>query len=653
MKKTLLLLVFLTINLISHSQENYSSDSYTVSLNDINSKTFEKDSTANALVIYELGNSYVDKNDFLLKTEIQKKIKILTRDGFDQADIAIHLYNNKNNEETVEKILATTYNLIDGKVTKTQLEESNIFKETHDENHKIVKFALPNIKVGSVITYSYTLSSPFMFNYKGWHFQDVIPKLHSEYQASIPGNYEYNIKLVGGRKLTTNKSEVKKNCLQTFNGGVSNCGVYQYVMENIPAFIEEDYMTSKANYLAKIEYELKTIRGFDGRIDNYTKTWETVDHEFKTDKDIGRQLSKSIDAEELLSPDIINEPDPLKKAKRIYDYVQDNYTWNEEYRIFKDVSVKDLIKNKSGNVSSINILLHNLLEAVGIDVKPVLLSTRNNGFATKIFPIISDFNYLIVSATINNKTYLLDATDDYLSFGQLPYRCLNQYGRLMDFKNGSQWIDINPDAPSNILFKAELHIDDNQNFSGIVDTKYTGYHALQTKKSYYTNKQDYVKKLQDNSPFIDIFDHQVTSEDQKSPEFMESYQIEYKTDAVGERIFLNPFFMKFFNENPFKLQERTYPVDFGYKSTYYYMLTLNFGDGYTVLEQPKNILLKIPNDAGQISFSSKILDKSIHLLMKIDFKKTIYAPEYYPYLKEFLSKIVDIQKNSLILLKKT
>jgi hypothetical protein len=491
-----------------------------------------------------------------------------------------------------------------------------------------------------------------MFNYKTWYFQDDIPTLYSEYRASIPGNYDYNIKLVGGRKLTTNTSKLKKDCLHAFNGGISNCGEYVYAMENIPAFIEEDYMTSKSNYLAKIEYELKTIRRFDGTIDNYAKTWETVDKEFKTDKDIGRQLSKSIDATELLNPDIINEVDTLKKATAIYKYVQDHYTWNEEYHIFNDVSIKDLIKNKSGNVSSINILLHNLLKESGIDVKPVLLSTRSNGFATKVFPVISEFNYLIVQATINNKNYLLDATDKYLSFGQVPFRCLNYYGRLMDFKKGSEWIGISPGEPSKIYYKAELNIDANQNFTGKADAKYTGYHGLSRKKSYFTNKDAYIEKLEDSAPFIEISDYNVSNTDKTSPDFTESYQIEYNTENTGDRLYLNPFFNKFFNENPFKLQERTYPIDFGYKDTYLYMFKLNFGNDFTVLEKPKDVFMGLPNNSGTISLSTTVLNNSINLIMKIDFKGLIYPPEYYPYLKEFMSKIVDIQKNSIILLKK-
>ncbi|MEN3324581.1 DUF3857 domain-containing protein [Mariniflexile soesokkakense] len=651
MKKNLTPLIAL-FSLLSFAQENYNSENHNVSFDDIKSSTFAKDSTANALVIYDFGNSYVDQDDFKLKTEVKRKVKILNREGFDKANITIYLYNNSKGAETAKNIIATTYNLNDNNIVTTKLDRKDIFEEKYDENHTLIKFTLPNIKEGSVISYSYTLSSPFMFNYKGWSFQEDIPKLYSEYRASIPGNYEYNIKLIGGRKLKTNTTAVEKECLRAFNGGVAHCGKYIYAMQNIPAFIEEDHMTSKSNYLARVEYELKIFRGFDGIVDNYTKTWETVDDELRKDANIGKQLVKSVDTEALLSNDILSEVDTLRKAESVYNYVQENYTWNDEYRIFHEVSVKDLIKNKSGNISSINILLHNLLQDAGIDVKPILLSTRNNGFATKIFPVISEFNYLIVQATINDKTYLLDATDKYLSFGDIPFKCLNGYGRILDFKKESNWIDIEPEKASTIQYKVELNLDTKENMSGNVYAKNTGYHALNSRKAYYPNRDVYINKIQDKYPNIEISNHKVLSEGKTSPEFIETYDIEYEDNVSGNNIYLNPFIMKFFNENPFKLQERTYPIDFGYKDTYYYTFKLNFDDAYTILEKPKDLALNLPDGKGQIIFSNTLANNSISLIFRIKFNEVVFEPEYYPYLKEFFNKIVDIQTNSLILIKK-
>ncbi|MFG6687720.1 DUF3857 domain-containing protein [Mariniflexile sp. HNIBRBA6329] len=651
MKKHLTFLLILS-SLLSFAQENYNSETYNVTFDDIKSSTFVKDSTANALVIYDFGNSYVDSDDFKLKTEIKRKVKILNREGFNKANISIHLYSSSKAEESIKDIIATTYNLVDNNIVSTKIDKKDIFEEKYDENHTLIKFTLPNIKEGSIITYSYTLSSPFMFNYKGWSFQEDIPKLYSEYRASIPGNYEYNIKLVGGRKLKTNTTSVEKECLRAFNGGVAHCGKYIYAMENIPAFIEEDHMTSKSNYLARIEYELKIYSGFDGITDNYTKTWETVDDELRKDVNIGKQLTKSIDTENLLSNDILSEADALKKAQSIYNYVQENYTWNDEYRIFNDVSVKDLIKNKSGNVSSINILLHNLLEGAGINVKPVLLSTRNNGFATKIFPVISEFNYLIVQATIDGKKYFLDATDKYLNFGDIPFKCLNGYGRILDFNSKSDWIDIEPEKASTVQYKVELNLDAKENILGNVYVKNTGYHALNSRKAYYPNRELYINKIHDKYPNVEISNHKVLSEGKTSPDFIETYDIEFEENITGDNIYLNPFIIKFFNENPFKLQERTYPIDFGYKDTYYYSFKLNFGDSYTILEKPEDLALNLPNGKGQIIFSSNLVENSLNLIFRIKFNEAVFEPEYYPYLKEFMNKIVDIQTNSLILLKK-
>lgn len=644
---------FLLFNVLCLAQENYFPHSFEVKLNDVKATTFSKDSTANALVIYEKGNSYVDPSDFELKTEIECKLKILNREGFNEATIVIPLYKNKSNSQKVYKIVASTYNLDSGdQITETHLSKKDIHTEIYNDNYDLVKFTLPNIKEGSVITYKYELTSPFMFNYKGWNFQDEIPKLYSEYNTSIPGNWQYHIKLYGGKQLMINESKVAERCLTTFNGGVAHCAISKYAMKDIPAFIEENYMTSKHNYLARIEYELMVFTNFTGEVNKYSKTWDNVDDELKREKSVGRQILKSIEPTEILPASIINEKDALKKAKDIYYFVQDNYTWDGNYSIYNDeLSVKELLKNKSGNVASINILLHNLLDASGIDVKPIIMSTRENGFTTKEIPVISEFNYLLNQVSIDNKNYLLDATDNYLAFGDVPFRCLNGYGRLLDFKNGCSWIDISPKQTTFTMYNTALNFDNDENLIGEVKRKSSGYHAVQSKKHYFPNKTKYLEDLSNNLPLIEISDYNLVSEDKTSDDFYETYNIQYKTEQIGQNIYLNPFFNRFISENPFKLQERTYPVDFGYKTNYVYTFQINLGSKYSLIEKPKDTNLSLPNNEGQLIFSSKIIDNTINLILKFNLKSPAYTPEYYPYLKEIFNKLVDIQQNSIFVLK--
>lgn len=645
----LFVIFFFTIHL--HAQSGFNSSGFEVTKQDLELNIYEKDSTANALIIYEKGKSYVDQRTFLLNSEIKKKLKILNRNGFDKATQTVYLYGKSGTKETVTDIKATVYNLENGNVTKTELDQNAIFKEKYNDEYTIVKFTFPNVKEGSIIIYSYSLESPYMFKYKSWYFQEDIPKLYSEYNASIPGNWEYNIKLVGGKKLDTNTSTIRQNCLQSQGAGSSNCGEYIYVMKDIPAFNSEGFMTTKENYLARIEYELKVFRGFDNRVDNFTKSWKTVDNELKSDNNIGKQLKKINITKDLLNDEIVNETDTLIKAKEIYKYVINNYTWNKKLRIFSNVSVKQLIENKSGNVSEINILLHNLMKANGIDVKPILLSTRNNGFATRVYPVLSDFNYLIVQVTIDDKKYMLDATDDYLSFGQLPFRCLNQYGRLIDFKEGGSWIEINSGESSYKKYRIKLTIDEDENILGKISNNATGYNALAMKQSYFKNPESHFSKYSKSYPFTEFFNYTAETPLKDEPDFTETFEIKYPTERIGDKLYINPFILTSFDENPLKLQERNYPIDFGYKDAYLFSVQLN-AKNYNIISVPKPVSLKLPNNMGTLVYSVNVNNDMVTLFFKYNFKEAIYDSAYYDSLKEYFSTIVDIQKNSLVILKK-
>ncbi len=645
----LLLFLFTSVTL---AQSNFNSESLTVTKADLETNIFEKDTTANALVIYEIGNSYIDKGSYKLITEIKKKIKILNRNGFEKSVITIYLYNNKKSKELIKDIKANTYNIEDGKITNQKLNPSDIFTEKYNDNNTIVKFTFPNVKEGSVITYSYTLESPFIYKYKDWHFQSDIPKLHSEYKTSIPGNYEYNIKLVGLLPLDDEKKSIKHHCLES---GLSsaNCAITTYVMKDIPSFIEEGFMTNKNNYLSRIDYELKVLKTFDGRVDKITKSWETVDQEIESNPVIGRQLKKINIVKDVLNNEIINISDPFEKAKAIYQFVQENYTWNKKFRT-NEASIKNLLKNKSGNIFEINTLLHNILKQQNIEVKPVLLSTRKHGFVTKIYPVISDFNYLITQVTINNQSYLLDASDKYLAFGEIPFRCLNQYGRRLGFKNGSEWIEIKVEKSSIIQHQINLKITHKDSIKGSVKSRYTGYHALSKKKEYFESKTHYLENLENNHNTLNIKNHNIESEKSEN-KFQENYEIVFEDNEdiqIGDKVYLDPFIYKFFDKNPFKLQERTYPIDFGYKNTYSYSLKIDLGDLYEVIEYPKDVKMKLPNNAGSFLFFSKYTGNEFSLFLKISFSEAIYSPGYYAYLKEFMNKVVDAQINSLVVLKK-
>ncbi|MGB0980727.1 MAG: DUF3857 domain-containing protein [Winogradskyella sp.] len=648
--KLRLLITALFACFFSYSQ-NYNIG-MSVSIEDLKQSTYAKDSTASALVIYDYGNSFIDQQSFWLRVQIKQKVKILKSEGLKKGEIEVKLYKGKSSKEKILNIKGTTHNLENGKIKTSKLLPNAIFKE-ENENYTLVKFVLPNVKIGSVITYSYETQSRFMTKYQPWYFQGADPVLYSEYNTSIPANYNYHIKLVGKIPLNTNAIKIEKECLKVTNGSMSDCTVSKYVMKNIPAYKPEGFTTTALNYTSRIEYELNEIKNFDGSTNRLSKTWKIVDKELKTDADFGKQLRKKNNLVQNLLPDSISLIDnDLEKAKAIYQFVIDNYRWNNKYERY-NVSIKKLIKENVGSAFEINILLENLLSIEGFKTHPILLSTRANGLATKIYPVLTDFNYVILKTTIKDKDYFLDATNPYLAFGELPFRCLNQYGRLMDFENGSNWETIEAKKHSIRTNRIQLIFDTaKNNFEGLVASNHNGYHALSLKQNYDESPTGYKEEIANKYTNIKINEHKIIDFDKRQSEFKEQLNITVAPEFIGDKLFLNPFIFKFFEENPFKLQERTYPIDFGYKDIYFYTMIIELKDGLKVLEIPNAINYALPNKSGSLKFNIESKGNTLTLFFKLKFDKAIYEPEFYSYLKELMNKVVQIQNNTVIVLGK-
>jgi hypothetical protein len=628
-------------------QNNFNDQNITVTREDLSINNFPQDSTASALVIYEYGNSYVDDRSFNLVTEVQRKIKILSKSGLDYANIQIPIYVG-GDKEKITNIKGSTFNLENNETQSFQLSKDQIFTEDYNKNFDVVKFLLPNVKQGSVITYSYTKISPYFSKFHSWDFQTEIPKLYSEYNTSIPGMYEYHIKLIGNIPLYINEQSITKGCI-VLSGASANCGVSKYAIKNIPAFIPEEYMTTEDNYRSRIEYELKTIRYFDGRIKKFTQSWEDADKQLRSSKSLGTQLGKAFKYKVVVSEEITQIEDLLEKAQTIYSFLQKNFVWNEIDRSY-DENVNELITKRSGTATEINMLLHNVLKSHDFEVHPMLVSTRSNGFPTKLFPVITEFNYMMVLLKLNGENYLLDASDSFLTFGEVPFKCLNQYGRVLNLKSGSYWYDIAPKKPSIIQIKSNLEFKTKSELTGSFNTTSTGYFAIPLKKSYFSNSAQYVENLDNKTPNISFKNHKVLDADKASYDFVEETTITWDLDVVGKSIYLNPMVNTLYNSNPFKLQERSYPIDFGYKQAYLYTLKIKLNDFYRVKEIPKEQSLNLPSNKGTIMFKTDYNDEEINLYFRFNINETLLSSDYYKYLKFFFGKILDIKKNSFILL---
>ncbi len=622
-----------------------------------NFQIYDQDTTAVAVVLYERGDNYFQEISGRLQVvkKYHIKIKILKEAGIQEANIEIPYYRGSKLSEKVEKIKAVTHN---GNL-RDYLLPDKIYSEDTSERWSQKKFTFSNVKIGSVLEYSYTLVSPFYFNFNGWYFQANIPKVYSEFNAKIPGNFLYNRSLTGFLKLDVNDASIKRDCLHvTGTSKDASCEVLKYAMKNVPAFKEEeDYMLSASNYISKIDFELSELIRFDGTKDQFTKSWKDVDKEFRLDKDIGRQLTKKGFFEKNVPASLLVEGDAITRAKNIYAFVQNHFAWNGKYGIYRNIRVKKAFDERKGNIGEINISLINLLNSAGINAKLMLLSTRQNGLPKKVHPVMSDFNYVIAQVTIDGQAYLLDASDKVSPFGMLPFRCLNHYGRVMDFKNESYWENIIPAGKNKRTVRAQIKFDlENEKVIGVFDETNEGYFAVSKRNSMTnSNEEDYLRRVEEKVG-KDCYVTNYTLFEERSTDRMTTERFEYEVEDIvdNEKIYLDPFIIKFFSKNPFTLEERNYPIDFGYTRNYTYNLNIILPEGYEVLELPKKQMFTLEGDRATLKFECGATNnQNIVIFFDLALKNPYYNPDIYSSLKDFFTHIVNIQNKSFIVLKKS
>jgi len=621
-------------------------------------KRYDADSSANAVVLKEFGTAYISSVDGNLVFKYHTRIKIFNSKAFDKGQVEVILHHeDANSFENIRDIEAVTfYPDENGLLQKSNLDPKQIFKENKaGKYHDLVKFAMPNVKPGCIVEYSYQIESPYIFTFRTWNFQDDIPKIYSEYSPSIPACYNYNIALRGALKLSKNTGKLEKECYTPGGGFKADCSKMIYAMENVPAFKEEAYMTAASNFKSAMTFELSDYTNFYGSKIQVTKEWKNVDHELKTHEAFGIQLKKKDFFSDKLPAKIATMSNETEKAREVYTFFQKWFKWNNMRGKYSD-GVKKAFESHVGEVGDINLGLTAAMNSVGLNAEPVILSTRANGLVNTLFPVLSEFDYVICKVNIGDTYYLLDATDPLLPFGLLPLRCINDKGRVMPLSKPSYWIDLKASQKESKTITLQLDIAETGKAKGTISIFSSGYeaYAKRQKIKKFNSLDEYVESIDQQMTRVKILKPEISNLDSLDKTLAEVYEVEIdvadKTNK--DRFVLNPYFLDKLKENPFKLAERNYPIDLGSAAETKIILQISYPEKFELTNKPENIGLALPNGGGKFLSSINMEDNTIAFMNHTQLNKSIYLPEEYPYLKELYNKMLQSQQIDLVFKKK-
>jgi len=652
----LILLIFITLSHLASAQDFETG----IEGPEIDMVKYDKDPQANAVFLNEFGSVRIDEymDRIRLIHTYHAKIKIFTKEGLTHGTIAIPIHNGDNSAEEVNNVTGFTYYKDDnGLIQKAELDSKKVFTSKDYKYGSTVKFALPALRPGCVIEFKYELISPYWDNFREWAFQDDIPKVNSQYEVHIPGFWTFNASLRGALKLTKSNSEVERECFSS-GGAKADCSHITYNMKDIPAFVDEDYMTARKNFLSAIFFELVEYTNPYNNVKTVmTKEWGDVDHQLKISDEFGVQMKRTSLLKERIAPVIAGKANDLDKAKAIYAWIKSQIKWNDYIGIYSTDGVKKSLDTHAGSIADINLTLITALSAAGLNADAVLLSTRDHGMVNNLYPVLSDFNYVIARLTIGDQTYLLDATDPLLSFGLLPLKCINDKGRVISLNKPSYWIELSTQQKAATTRMFDLTLLDNGKLKGTITNYYKGYDAYEKRKAIkkFNTVDEYVEDFDEKQPKLKVLKSDIANLDSLDNPLRETFEVEIDAfdNTNHDKLAFNPYFWEKRTINPFKLAERDYPVDWAFASDKRLVLVMHLPAQYIIETPPQVVAFSLPNKGGMFATTFESQDSNSFTFSNItQFNKSVYDSAEYPYLKELFNKIILTEKGDMIFRKK-
>ena len=124
-------------------------------------------------------------------------------------------------------------------------------------------------------------------------------------------------------------------------------------------------------------------------------------------------------------------------------------------------------------------------------------------------------------------------------------------------------------------------------------------------------------------------------------------------NATAGTLYLSPLREFSSEQNPFRHDDRLFPVDFGAAQDETTMVTLTLPAGYELAETPKPTVVELPNRGGRFLYSvSTITPGTVQLTSRLNLQKPAYAAEEYAQLREFYRLMLQKQGEKLVIKKK-
>lgn len=422
---------------------------------------------AMAVVLYR----EVDRDDTarLAHEDDYFRVKILTEEGRKYADIEVPFSPGQTN---IANVHARTIEP-DGSIVNfgEQVFQKEIVK-ARGVKYMAKTFTLPNVQVGSILEYYYTIdmNDQYVGFDSHWILSD---ELFTKYAKFSLKPYAYDNPPL---YLQWTWNSLPQGATQPAQGPN-----HLVVLEahDIPAFQTEDYMPPENELKSRVDF----IYSEDPFENDPKVYWKKRGK--KLNGLLEGYVGKKSAMEQAVSQIVAPGDTPEVKLRKIYVRVQQirNTSYEaekteQEQKREKEkppANVEELWKKQYGSGVELTWLFLGLARAAGFDASGVWVADRANYFFS---PNTMDGRRLdenVVVVKLNGQDVYFDPGSEFMPFGMLPWTESGVTGLKLD-KDGGSWVQTSlpPSADSAIHRKAELKFAEGGDLEGKLTVTYTG-----------------------------------------------------------------------------------------------------------------------------------------------------------------------------------
>jgi len=623
-----------------------------IGLEDRKMMSLPSDTTAEAYVLHdELSLAFIQDPDGrpMLKEYRHRRLKLFTAASFDRADIEI-IYSRENNR--ISKLRAAIH-FPDGGAQK--LAKSDFIRERYDDDRDIYKFTFPGVREGATIEYSYVQTDKNIVIPSRYFFQESIPVRWAEYKALIPSYFNYVSLSTGANDYNINKVAAVNGY---FGGDNINTTDIHWAMKDLAAYDIQPYVNNFGDYLPQVRMQLQSVQ-YPGRPPQKVfSDWKETTTDLDGWADFGKSYRIKSNSNKVwkdVEPLLSGKSSETEKAQEIYNFVTGKISWDGNYRWTAERTPNKVYDAAQGSSGEISILLLALLKQAGITAKPLLVPLRNGGEPIEIYPLLNQFDHLMVLATLDGKEMILDPNSIHRPMG-LPRRsALNHRAFVADPEN-PHWTDVETSIAAKTVM-VDIALDEEGVGEVGLKSRLQSYYGFSAREQMDEMENDnefpMVGEILENFPETELISKEVqVQEDESGPVNINMKLKVPMGQAVDDYLYLQPILFHVLNEGLADVEQRLYPVDFGHPSQERYIANITLPEGYVVDELPKSQRITSQDKALSVTFAAE--DKGSGLLslnFTVAIRRTVFKANEYAGLRELFRNIIELQETTIVLKK--